>query len=61
MRKKTLSAFKPLFEPQDRYFVNDQGWWFYTAEMIGGPYPTKPECVDACRRYIQKRDGYNQL
>lgn len=47
---------RPLFTPQDRYFVNKQGWWFYTAEIIGGPYKTKPECVDACRYYIQKRD-----
>jgi len=54
MRKKNK---RPLFTPQDRYFVNRQGWWFYTAEMISGPFPSKPECVDACRRYIQKRDG----
>lgn len=57
MQKKPKPATKPLFKPQDRYFINEQGWWFYTVERIGGPYPSKPECVDACRRYIQKREG----
>jgi hypothetical protein len=46
-----------LFKPQDRYFVNEQGWWFYTVDKIGGPYKTKADCVDACRLYIQRRDG----
>ena len=49
---------KTLFKPQDRYHVNQQGWWFYTVETIGGPYSSKPECVDACRRHIQRRENY---
>ncbi len=57
MQTKRISNKKVLFKPQDRYYVNTQGWWFYTAEMISGPYRTKPECVDACRNYIQKREG----
>ena len=48
---------QPLFKPQDRYYVNPQGWWFFTGEQIQGPFPTKPHCIDACRRYIQRRDG----
>lgn len=48
---------KKLFNPQDRYFHNESGWWFYTAEMLSGPYQAKSDCVDACRYYIQKRDG----
>ncbi len=48
----------PLFKPQDRYFVNEQGeWWFFTVDKIEGPYSHKALCVDACRYYIQKRDG----
>jgi hypothetical protein len=46
----------PLFKPQDRYFVNEQGWWFYTVDKISGPFKTKADCVDACRSYIQRRD-----
>ena len=57
MKKKLVNPPKPIFNPQDRYYINAQGWWFYTAEMISGPYNTKPECVDSCRRYIQQRDG----
>jgi hypothetical protein len=58
MQKNSAPPSKPLFKPQDRYYVNDQGWWFYTVDKIAGPYPNKPECVDACRRYIQQRDDY---
>ena len=58
MQYKKPSPSRKLFNPQDRYYVNEQGWWFYTADMIDGPYKTKPECVDACRRYIQKRDRF---
>lgn len=48
----------PLFKPQDRYYVNEYGqWWYFTVDKIGGPYPTKQLCVDACRNFIQKRDG----
>ncbi|MCK5889518.1 MAG: hypothetical protein KAG19_06225 [Methylococcales bacterium] len=47
----------PLFKPQDRYYVNEKGWWFYTVDRISGPFKDKPLCVDACRYYIQKRDG----
>ncbi|NOQ16291.1 MAG: hypothetical protein GQ581_04460 [Methyloprofundus sp.] len=47
----------PVFKPQDRYFINEQGWWFFTIEMISGPFVSKPDCVDACRRHIQKREG----
>lgn len=57
MEKRSRKPVNPVFKPQDRYFVNAQGWWFYTVDMIKGPYKTKPDCVDACRRYIQKRDG----
>ena len=54
---KSRKPSNPVFKPQDRYYVNEQGWWFYTVDMISGPYKTKPKCVDACRTYIQKRDG----
>jgi len=47
----------PVFKPQDRYYVNKQGWWFFTVERISGPFVTKAESVDACRYYIQKREG----
>ncbi len=57
MQKKQTSPRHPVFKPQDRYYFNEYGWWFFTVEMISGPYPSKPECVDACRYYIQKRDG----
>ena len=57
MQNKPKSNDNPVFKPQDRYYVNEQGWWFYTVDVISGPYPTKPECVDACRHYIQKRAG----
>jgi len=57
MSGKTPKPRHPLFSPQDRYFVNEQGWWFYTVNHIGGPYPTKADCVDACRLHIQRRDG----
>ncbi|MCQ8130818.1 hypothetical protein [Methylomonas rivi] len=57
MHLKTDKPRNPLFKPQDRYFVNEQGWWFYTVDKIGGPFKTKADCVDACRRYIQRRDG----
>lgn len=56
MRSRPIKPKKPVFKPQDRYFVNQQGWWFYTVDMISGPYKSKPECVDACRLYIQTRD-----
>ena len=55
-----LKLGKPLnsvFKPQDRYYVNEQGWWFYTVGRISGPYETKGKCIDSCRYYIQKRDG----
>jgi len=57
MRPRLRKPKKPVFKPQDRYFVNRKGWWFYTVDMISGPYNSKPECVDACRLYIQTRDG----
>ena len=57
MQNKPQRANNPVFKPQDRYYVNEQGWWFYTVDIISGPYPTKPECVDACRYFIQKRTG----
>ncbi len=57
MNKAPRKPKHPLFKPQDRYYVNERGWWFYTVDMISGPYPTKADCVDACRTYIQKRDG----
>ncbi|WP_305910054.1 hypothetical protein Q9L42_002245 [Methylomarinum sp. Ch1-1] len=57
MKAKFRKPVNPLFKPQDRYYVNERGWWFYTVDMISGPYATKAECVDACRSYIQKRDG----
>jgi hypothetical protein len=57
MQKKLKKPRHPVFKPQDRYYVNEYGWWFFTIDVISGPYPTKPECVDACRYYIQKRDG----
>jgi hypothetical protein len=57
MSQKNKKTNNPLFKPQDRYFVNEQGWWFYTVDKISGPYPSKADCVDACRQYIQRRDG----
>jgi len=57
MSTKPRKPKNPLFKPQDRYFVNEQGWWFYTVDKINGPYKTKADCVDACRLYIQRRDG----
>jgi hypothetical protein len=57
MKMKLRKPKHPLFKPQDRYYVNEQGWWFYTVDMISGPYPDKPTCVDACRYYIQRREG----
>lgn len=57
MKNISRKPKNPVFKPQDRYFVNAEGWWFYTVDKIGGPYRSKPECVDACRRYIQTRDG----
>ncbi len=57
MKSKQNKPPHPVFKPQDRYYVNQQGWWFYTIEMIKGPYESKSACVDACRYYIQKRDG----
>jgi len=49
--------YNPVFKPQDRYYINEQGWWFFTVERISGPFVSKPDCVDACRWYIQKREG----
>ena len=58
MKKNFGKPSNPLFKPQDRYYVNEQGeWWFFTVDKIAGPYPNKGLCVDACRYYIQKRDG----
>jgi hypothetical protein len=57
MLNKLKRTHHPVFKPQDRYYVNKQGWWFFTVDMIGGPFSTKPECVDACRYFIQKRAG----
>lgn len=57
MKNRSRKPLKPLFKPQDRYFVNEAGWWFYTVDRIGGPFPTKAACVDACRIHIQTRDG----
>ncbi|MCK5869488.1 hypothetical protein [Bathymodiolus platifrons methanotrophic gill symbiont] len=54
---KTKKQQNPVFKPQDRYYINGQGWWFFTIEMISGPFSSKPDCVDACRHYIQKREG----
>lgn len=56
MQRKYKKPGNKLFTPQDRYYHNAEGWWFYTVDRISGPYPTKPQCVDACRRYIQGRD-----
>ena len=57
MEKKSKKLPNPVFKPQDRYYLNEKGWWFYTIDKIAGPYETKGKCVDACRAYIQKRDG----
>jgi len=58
MKRRLKKPLNPLFKPQDRYFVNDAGqWWFFTVDKISGPYSNKGYCVDACRYYIQKRDG----
>lgn len=57
MKIKLGKPLKPVFKPQDRYYINERGWWFYTVDQISGPYETKGQCVDACRYYIQKRDG----
>ncbi len=32
----------PLFRPQDRYFVNEQGWWFYTVDKSTDHIKQKP-------------------
>ncbi len=57
MKSKFNKSLSPVFKPQDRYYINGDGWWFYTVDKISGPYKTKGQCVDACRYYIQKRDG----
>jgi len=58
MKRRLKKPHHPLFKPQDRYYVNQQGeWWFFTVDKICGPYSNKMNCVDACRYYIQKRDG----
>jgi len=58
MKRTAKKPSHPLFKPQDRYYVNNLGeWWFFTVDKISGPYPNKALCVDACRYYIQKRDG----
>jgi hypothetical protein len=57
MKRKLNQRLNPVFNPQDRYYINSQGWWFYTVERISGPYKTKTQCVAACRYYIQKRAG----
>lgn len=57
MENKCKKPLNPVFKPQDRYYLNTQGWWFYTIEKISGPYANKGQCIDACRYYIQKRDG----
>ncbi|MCK5828725.1 MAG: hypothetical protein KAH20_00290 [Methylococcales bacterium] len=58
MKRKLGKPRHPLFKPQDRYYVNQQRkWWFFTVDKISGPYANKGVCVDACRYYIQKRDG----
>jgi hypothetical protein len=57
MKSNALPPKKNIFTPQDRYYFNEKGWWFFTVDMIGGPYKTKPQCVDYCRYYIQKRAG----
>jgi len=58
MKRKPEKPNNPVFKPQDRYYVNPQGkWWFLTVDRISGPYLNKTVCVDACRYYIQKRDG----
>jgi len=58
MKRRLKKPLHPLFKPQDRYYVNQQGeWWFFTVDKISGPYSNKMICVDACRYYIQKRDG----
>lgn len=53
MKRKRLH---PVFKPQDRYYINESGWWFFTVDKISGPFATKAMCVDACRLYIQARD-----
>ncbi len=54
-KQKSKAPVKKVFNPQDRYFVNEEGWWFYTVDAIGGPFNTKPECVDACRYHLQTK------
>ena len=62
MKKKFGKPLNPLFKPQDRYYINKQGqWWFFTVDQIGGPYTNKGYCVDACRHFIQKRDGVKEI
>ena len=62
MKRKLKKPKHPLFKPQDRYYVNEHGqWWFFTVDMLCGPYPNKGDCIDACRYYIQKRDGVLQV
>jgi len=58
MKLKLGRPLNPVFKPQDRYYVNEQGaWWFFTVDKISGPYRSKGLCVEACQYYIQKRDG----
>lgn len=58
MKKRLKKPINSVFKPQDRYFVNRSGqWWFFTVDKISRPYSNKSDCVDACRYYIQKRDG----
>lgn len=58
MKRIPKKLLNPLFKPQDRYYVNHEGgWWYFTVDKISGPYRDKGSCVDACRYYIQKRDG----
>ncbi|MCK4841782.1 MAG: hypothetical protein KAT04_07840 [Methylococcales bacterium] len=58
MKRNSGKPLNSLFKPQDRYYVNNEGeWWFFTVDQISGPYSNKASCVDACRYYIQKRDG----
>lgn len=58
MQRRPKKPIDSLFKPQDRYYVTAQGkWWFFTVDKINGPFPNKAICVDACRYYIQKREG----
>jgi hypothetical protein len=58
MKKSLKKPKHPLFKPQDRYYLNEQGlWWFFTVDRIEGPSPNKTICINACRNFIQKREG----